>query len=238
MKRAILLFTFLTCGLFLFAQSQKMVKDIDGNLYSTVTIGTQIWMVQNLAVTKYNDGTPIPKGTFDRQWKKANTGLYGYILTPAVGHADEYYGLLYNWFAINTKKLCPIGWHVPTEAEWRILSEFLGGNTVAGGKMKFDGNMSKINLNVNLYIAEEELNIWNWKSNAGSTNEVGFQALPGAWIQENGRRQVIGYNAYFWSSTESDDINAVGRSLSVFSSSLSTISFDKRAGFSVRCIKD
>ncbi|MCO5247656.1 MAG: fibrobacter succinogenes major paralogous domain-containing protein [Chitinophagales bacterium] len=117
------------------------VTDIDGNKYATIeigatksgrTTGTQVWMAENLRVTRYNDGTTIPHVTDDGQWEKLAVGAYSVYDNSS--KYDEIYGKLYNWYAVETDKLCPEGWHIPTDYEWDILEAYLGDNV--GGQMK------------------------------------------------------------------------------------------------------
>jgi hypothetical protein len=110
-----------------------VVTDIDGNIYSTVTIGTQTWMKQDLKTTRYNDGAAIPLVTDNTAWAALTTP--GYCLYNNTNNADSIrtFGALYNWYAVNTGKLAPTGWHVATDAEWTTLTTYLGGTTVAGG---------------------------------------------------------------------------------------------------------
>ena len=149
----------------------KYVVDIDSNFYKVVKIGNQIWMAENLKTTRLNDGTPIPFVLEDRQWRELKTpALCWYDDFPFAGDPMEYistYGLLYNWYAVNTGKLCPDGWHVPTSDEWEELGGFLG-TELAGLKMKETGTQ-------------------HWTSTTSEvTNESGFTALPGG-----GRAHVI-----------------------------------------------
>lgn len=214
------------------------VSDIDGNVYKTIQIGTQTWMAENLKTSKFNDNTTIPFVADPRTWR--------YLSSPALCwwelDEDTYkdiYGALYNWHAVNTGKLCPQGWHVPTEPEWSVLIDHLGGMSVAGGKLKEEGTLHWI------------------EPNTGATNLSGFTALPG------GMRTPSGYDgrfwdtwggkstkAYFWTSTSqpSQDEFAWGKGLSTYDdevhwwSSFSTydgyLGSAKYKGLSVRCIKD
>ena len=135
------------------------VTDIDGNVYHTVKIGTQVWMVENLKTTKYNDGTPIPLVTANSSWAILTTPGYCFYNNDAnVNKAT--YGAMYNWYIVNTGKLCPAGWHVPIDAEWTTLTNYLGSENAAGGKLK-------------------EFGISHWVTpNDGTTNSSGFTALP------------------------------------------------------------
>jgi len=114
------------------------VTDIDGNVYDTVKIGTQIWIIENLKTTKYNDGTSIPMVTDSAAWINLTTPGYCWHKNTSASYKNTY-GALYNWYAVNTGKLAPKGWHVPSDAEWTTLITYLGGDSIAGGKMKETG---------------------------------------------------------------------------------------------------
>src|SRR5574344_2201952 len=194
------------------------ITDIDGNTYKTVTIGTQTWMAENLKVTKYNDGIAIPNVTDNTAWRELTTGaLCDYGNTPS---NSATYGTLSNWRAVNTGKLCPTGWYVPSDAEWTELTDYLGGASVAGGKLK-------------------ETGATHWNSpNTGATNETGFTALPGGYRLSSGSFLDIGSDGSWWSATEYDTDYAWSRSLGYGSSSVDRGSNNKELGFSVRCVRD
>ena len=117
------------------AWGQDTVTDIDGNEYETVEIGEQVWMAENLKVTHYNDGTEIPTGYSDDDWAGLSTGAYA-VYDDNESNADTY-GYLYNWYAVDDdREVCPASWHVPTDGEYTALSDYLGGTSVAGGKLK------------------------------------------------------------------------------------------------------
>lgn len=190
------------------------VTDIDGNVYHTVKIGSQVWMVENLRTTRLNDGSKILLVTDDDQWEELlNTP--GFCFYNNNANNDIIYGKLYNWDAVNFGKLCPIGWHVPSNAEWYTLTTYLGGNPVAGGKMKEAGTA-------------------HWASpNTGATNSSGFTALPGGSRNYLGFFSAMTYNAYFWSSSDywfrylSSESEIVYSNYSYYND-----------GFSCRCLKD
>ncbi|MBC8215271.1 MAG: hypothetical protein H8E64_02020, partial [Candidatus Marinimicrobia bacterium] len=200
----------------LFAQT---VTDIDGNVYETVIIGEQEWTVTNLKVTKYRDGTAIPTGHSNSDWSNLTTGAYA-VYDNNESNATTY-GYLYNWYAVDdTRNIAPEGWHVPTDDEWQTLVDYLGGSSIAGGKMKETGTEH-----------------WN-SPNTGATNESGFMALPGGFRSYNGGYTNMGYNCYFWSSTESSSTNAWYRILSYNNSDVYRSSYSKHYGFSVRVVRD
>jgi uncharacterized protein (TIGR02145 family) len=209
--------------------SPKTIKDIDDNVYKTVTIGKQIWMAENLKTTKYNDGTAIPNITVAGTWAAANTGAYcDYSNTTA---NSTTYGRLYNWYAVDNnadtkvasnggKNVCPTGWHVPTDAEWTTLTTYLGGESVAGGKLK-------------------ETVIPHWKTpNTGATNEIGFTALPSGCRSNLGTFNSIASSGILWSSTEGSATDAYNRIMYYNYTDVYSFASFKPSGFSVRCIKD
>jgi uncharacterized protein (TIGR02145 family) len=200
------------------------LSDIDGNVYYTITIGSQTWMAENLKTTKYNDNTAIPLVTFDHAWSSLSKPGYCWYNNDAEAYKESD-GALYNWFAVDTisnefKNVCPAGWHVPDNAEWTVLSTFLGGESVAGGKLKESGYN-------------------NWQSpNTDATNESGFTALPGGGRYYDGRFSSIGTIGGWWTSTEILTTHARGRYLYNDHNLIYSGSGDKRDGFSVRCLKD
>ena len=195
------------------------LTDKDGNVYTSVIIGTQEWMVENLKTTKYNDGTDIPLVTDDYEWGDLTTDAYCWYNKDAATYKTPY-GALYNWYAVNTGKLCPTGWHVPTDAEWTTLTDYLGGRAVAGGKLKETGNTH-----------------WNIL-NTDATNETGFTALPGGDRVSNGTFYYIGLNGFWWSATEYNTNSACSRLMESSVSNVSGGYHGKELGFSVRCVKD
>ena len=155
------------------------VTDYDGNHYSSVLIGSQIWMAENLKTIKYNDGTAIPLVTDATEWSNLTTHGYCWYNNDEATYGDTY-GALYNWYTVETGNLCPTGWHVPTDAEWTELIDYLGGESVAGGKLKETGTTH-----------------WN-SPNPGATNETGFTTLPGGYRADfNGSSGDIGNGGYW-----------------------------------------
>jgi uncharacterized protein (TIGR02145 family) len=201
------------------ASSGSTVTDADGNVYHTVTIGTQTWTVENLKSTKYNDGTAIPNVTDSTAWNNLTTPGYCWYNNDATTNKNIY-GALYNWYAVNTGKLAPVGWHVPTDSEWRILSVYLGGDNVSGGALKESGTTH-----------------W-YTPNAGATNSSGFSALPGGYRYYDGSFWGIGNFGYWWSATEDNASDAYGRDLLYSYSSLTRDYGSKSCGFSVRLVKN
>lgn len=196
----------------------ETVVDIDGNVYNTVEIGNQTWMVENLRVTKYNDGTPLVFTTSGIDWLNQSTGAYCWPQDDIT--YKSVYGGFYNWYAVSSGKLAPVGWHIPTEEDWITLATYLGGASVAGGKIKAAG-------------------IQYWTSpNSGATNETGFTALPAGYrSMTNGGNPSMGVVAVFWSST--GNINSYGRLSLDYSNSVFNYGNEfGNFGFSVRCIKN
>jgi uncharacterized protein (TIGR02145 family) len=197
-------------------QNCGTVSDYDGNVYETVTIGTQCWMRENLKTTKHNDGSAIPLVTDQITWNSLTTSGCCWFKNDRDTYGNTY-GALYNWYAVNTGKLCPTGWHVPSDEEWTILTTFLGGANPAGGKMK---------------------TVTGWISpNISATNESGFTGLPG------GNRTYYdfgsdGYSTKWWSSTE-QSANLVWNRALVYSSAYLYPNYDsKNDGYSVRCVRN
>jgi uncharacterized protein (TIGR02145 family) len=195
----------------------EIVTDIDGNVYHSITIGTQVWMVENLKTTKYRNGDPIPNVTEDT-WGNLTTGAYCNYNNNA--NNSTTYGRLYNWFAVNdSRNIAPTGWHVPNDAEWATLTNYLVGNGVAGGKLKEKGTT-------------------HWQSpNIGATNESNFTALPGGYRLEGGF-VYIGKAGCWWSTTVYNTPDACYQNLWYDSEGLGFGNYSLVAGYSVRCLRD
>ena len=224
-KNVILFVATLICPGLAGIQAQN-VKDIDGNVYKTVTIGKQIWMAENLKTTKYNDGKAIPLVTDDKAWGALTTPAYCWYYNDASTNKNKY-GALYNWYTVNTNKLCPKAWHVATDTEWTTLTTYLDGESVAGSKLKETGTT-------------------HWESpNAGATNKSGFTALPGGYRNHDGAFGEYGSyasnfrsNGCWWSSSEQSDFCAYYRRLYNSLIDVYRSPSDKHFGYSVRCLKD
>jgi len=200
-------------------EEDNTVTDIDGNVYNTVTIGSQTWMKENLKVIHYRNGDPISKVTNDSAWKSLSTGAYCDYDNKTANSIT--YGKLYNWFTVvNSRKLCPTGWHVPSDGEWTTLTTFLGGENIAGGKLKESGTS-------------------HWLDpNTGATNESLFTAIPGGIRLDFGKFIMIGSYGTWWSTTEYDTYSAWSRNVYHNHINLDRYSFYKLNGMSVRCVKD
>jgi uncharacterized protein (TIGR02145 family) len=204
-------------------------KDGDNNYYPVVQIGTQLWMEENLKTTSYNDGTAIPNITDNTAWAALTTGSYcDYDNNPA---NSTIYGKLYNWYTVDNnpatrmasnggKNLCPSGFHVPSDEEWTSLSTFLGGETVAGGKLKETGTTSWLSPNI------------------GATNETGFTALSFVSRDGGGFYGDVGIDGSLWSSTVGTGVGAWVWGMYYASANITRGSINKIAGISVRCVRD
>jgi uncharacterized protein (TIGR02145 family) len=203
------------------------VTDIDGNVYSTVVIGTQEWMQENLKTTHYKNGVAIPTGLSDAQWQATNSGAYAIYNDSAIN--NTIYGKLYNWYAVaDPNGLCPIGWHEPEDWEWNVLVKTIDPNAdttcngcfqsaIAGGAMK-------------------EIGLTHWVSpNTGATNSSGFTGLPGGYRHSNGTYHGVGVFLNWRSATQSSSTNAYYRGLGDF---INRNFSPKADGMSVRCVKD
>ena len=196
------------------------ITDIDGNIYHTVTIGTQVWMVENLKVTHYRNGDPIAHITDDTLWMNLTSGAYCNYNNDGVYSST--YGRLYNWYAIAEASIVsPAGWHIPNDAEWTTLTTYLKGDSVAGGKLK-------------------EIDTTHWNTpNTGATNETRFTALPGGYRHSiDGGFYNVRNSGLWWCSTEDNAGKAWSRYLGFNSSAVVRSTTFKGIGLSVRCVRD
>ena len=198
----------------------EVCVDIDGNFYSTVQIGNQLWMSENLKTTRYNNGDEIPTGLTDGEWQNTTSGALA-VYDDNESNADIY-GRLYNWYAVvDNRGVCPENFHVPTDEEYTQLTIYLGGSEVAGGKMK-----------------EAGLEHWN-NPNTGATNESGFSGLPGGFRNISGSYVYMGSDGYFRSSSEYSNSQAWFHSLHYGNSVVyRDFNMSKQSGLSVRCVGD
>lgn len=208
------------------------VSDVDGNSYKVINIGNRVWMAENLRVTKYNDGTDIPLAADSATWANLTTPGYCWYNNDSAAYARSY-GALYNWYTINTGKLCPSGWHAATDEEWKMLELALGmseselGNTgwhgtdegsqLAGSKsLWMDGDL-KIHL---------------------AFGSSGFEGLPAGARDDFGRSMGDGEGAWFWCATKAGTVGSWYRSLSYMNNAIYRDYHGKQLGFSVRCVRD
>lgn len=208
------------------------ITDIDGNVYPTVTTGNQTWTRLNLMVSNYTDGTPIPQVVDPLAWANLTTGAWCYNYTHTTPGGNAVFGKLYNWYAVAgiydeaslnnpalRKKLAPEGYHIPSLNEWTTLLNYLGGKTIAGGKMKEVG--------VDLWLSPNE----------SASNSSGFSALPVGKRADNGWFDSTYSSAYFWSST-TETVLANGLYLYYDYEDVNYLQASKKSGYSVRCVKD
>ena len=195
------------------------ITDVDNNHYRIIQIGTQVWMAENLKTTTYKNGTSIPLVTDNTEWGNLTTFGYCWYNNDEASNKSTY-GALYNQFTVASANLAPTGWHIPTDAEWTTLTDFLGGESVAGGKLKEKGTI-------------------HWLSpNGGATNETSFTALPGGFRSTSGTFSEIGDHGLWWSSSEYLTNDGWYRYMDNISSSVSRNYSSKMAGLSVRCVRD
>jgi uncharacterized protein (TIGR02145 family) len=200
----------------------------DGRAYDLVEIGGQCWFAKNLATDQYRNGDPILTGLDTITWQNATVGAYAiYNNDPA---NDATYGKLYNWYTtVDSRGLCPTGWHVPTDCEWMYLEGSLGmtvsDQQIEGARGTNEGGAMKATT--------------NWTSpNTGATNSSGFTALPGGYCYNSVPSTDIGYSGYWWSSTENGSFSAWNRFLFYDYSIVLRFARSKQNGFSVRCLRD
>lgn len=213
------------------------VTDADGNVYTSIVIGTQTWTVENLRTTKYNDGTAIPGPIFTAsQWNNLTTPAYSWYADSTGAAYRQKWGALYNWHAVNTGKLAPAGWHVPTDAEWTTLENYL----IANG-YNWDGTTS-LNKIAKSLAAQTD---WLSNTSAGATgnnlsknNSSGFSALPGGYRGSLGYFNSQGYDGYWWSATGYDVSRAFSRYLYCDLENLLRGYDSRGCGFSVRLLRD
>jgi len=201
------------------------LTDVDGNTYSSIVLGTQEWMAENLKTSKYRNGDTILTGLSNTEWGALYSGAYA-IYNNDMGN-NNIYGKLYNWYAVtDTRHICPVGWHVPTDDDWITLGNYLlyfsDDISVVGGMMKTIGTTF-------------------WAApNEGATNEAGFSALPGGWMElyNNYNFTAQTYLAAWWSSSEYGTEMALYRWVTYNETDLIRDNVDKNYGMSIRCIKD
>jgi uncharacterized protein (TIGR02145 family) len=195
------------------------VSDIEGNTYKTIQIVAQTWMAENLKTTRFNDGTPIPLVAGDADWANLKTPGYCWYFNDI--YYKSFYGALYNWYTVNTRKLCPSGWHVPTDLDWTTLIDYLEWDGVAGGPLK-------------------EVGTSHWLyPNTGATNESGFTALPaGIRYDVIGVFSSLNSGASWWSSTDYSSVGACNLFIRSDETKVYRSTNFKSLGTSIRCIKD
>lgn len=198
------------------------IKDIDGNIYNIVTIGTQVWMAENLKTTKYNNGTDIPLITDNTVWSDLTTPGYCWYDNDSASYAQAY-GSMYNWYTVNTGNLCPTGWHVPTDDEWTELTDYISANGHSGT----EGTALK--------------STSGWNSDGNGTDAYNFTALPGGLRNDSNGAFLYGdggYTGAWWSATEDFSSIAWWRTLRSDNTIVQRPNGNESYGFSVRCVRD
>jgi len=203
-------------------QNIEQVRDIDENFYNIIQIGNQVWMSENLKTTTYSDGTPIPMVEDYEEWASLSLPAYSWYNNDSLNAED--YGALYNFYAVESEKLCPDGWHVPSDEDWIELESFLGVAESGGGALKEEG-------------------ISHWKTpNAQATNVSGFTARPGGYRSYNGTFNLIRIDGFWWSSSVKNwygqTNRVVYRNLKYDEQGIFRPIAEKANGFSVRCIQN
>lgn len=217
--KKIMIFAFTLVCLNFTRLNAQTVKDADGNIYVSISIGKQIWLAENLKTTKFNNGSQIQLVTDEKAWKELRTPAYCCYGNDIKN--KDVYGVLYNWFTVKTGKLCPQGWHVPSDTEWRTMVGYLGDINKAADKLK-------------------EAGVEHWKNYPStSTNDFDFTALPGGTRLYSGVFPTFGSSyAVWWTSTEYSSLTAWNWGLHDRSSSAYNGYDNKQCGFSVRCVQD
>jgi uncharacterized protein (TIGR02145 family) len=203
------------------------VSDNEGNTYSTIVIGTQKWMAENLKTGYFNDGSAIPLVTDASAWTALSTPGYCWYNNDETANKATY-GALYNWYTVNTGKLCPTGWHVPSDSEWKTLEMYLGLTQSEADAAGWRGTDQGTQLK----------NTTGWNSGGNGTNTSGFSALPGGNRFTSGPFALIGDYGYWWSSSDFDAIDAWCRNLYHPNGDVFRNRLDKHYGWSVRCLKN
>ncbi len=196
------------------------MNDIDGNIYKTVRIGNQTWMAENLRVTHYQNGDPVPNSKDSAEWNSLKTGAYcNYNNTDDLDTIATY-GRLYNWYATSdNRNLAPKGWHVASAIDWNILIDHLGGDTIASKKLKEAGDL-------------------HWEDSYDSDNSSGFTALPGGSRSLYREFHYMNIYAIFWTSSDYGATQAPFLFLFYYDDNLWRDTIEKFEGFSIRCVKD
>jgi uncharacterized protein (TIGR02145 family) len=204
------------------------VMDNDGNVYKTIIIGNYRWMAENLKSTTYKDGKEIPNVTEQSAWQNLSSGAFCWYNNNE-SYADTF-GLLYNWYAVNTGNLCPFGWRVPTDEEWKYLEGYTDSRYGIGDPVWDKPGLRGENAGQRLKASS------GWRSGVNGTDDFGFSALPGG--EHLSRFYAAGSSGFWWSSTQASASSSWYRSMIYAFEYVSRDSHPKQMGFSVRCITD
>lgn len=214
-----------------------IVEDVEGNIYKTIKIGTQVWMAENLRTTHYNNGNSLPKVTNNTTWSALSTPAYCWYNNDSLLNA-RLLGALYNYFAVadtNLQKVCPLNWHMPSDMEYTVLTGYLashgygyeGSGTDIGKSMASTSRWLPGNGTPDV-VSEDP----------GSNNLSGFNGLLSGLRISAGLYLNLNFDAYWWSSTEASAGNAWSHTLDVNSAEATRANVTKRSGYSVRCVRD
>jgi uncharacterized protein (TIGR02145 family) len=201
----------------------EIVHDIDGNVYKTIIIENQEWFAENLKTTTYNEGQPIEHVVNNDTWRSFTNGAYCWYDNDLSN--KNTYGAIYNWYAVESGKLCPEGWRVPSDEDWTDLTDTWGIQSLAGGAFKARGTL------------DNGTGLWKKSDELSGFDQYGFSALPGG-SRRYGHFSGIGLFGVWWTSTDYIDVAAFGRSMAYDSDSITRRPFYKTFGFSVRCVRD
>lgn len=229
--KKLLLFGAIVIGSNLIAQTPGGgVTDSEGNTYSTVIIGSQEWMQENLNVSKFSNGDIIDNVTDGATWFNLNTPAWAFYNNDNVN--EQYYGRLYNWYVVNdSRNVCPTGWHVPTDTEWKTLEIYLGMTQSQADQTSWRGVDEGAKLKSD----------FGWNSSGNGTNESGFTGLPGGRRNPNGNFSDLGNQAMWWSSTGEGSLpyqNAYERRLMSIYDKIYRIGTSVKGGAYIRCLSD
>jgi uncharacterized protein (TIGR02145 family) len=233
MKRLIILSIFLhLIAPKLNSQTREIgiVSDINGNVYRTVVVGDQEWMAENLKTTTYNDGIEIPNVIELTRWVELTIGAYCWYNNDS-SNAKKY-GALYNWYAVNTGKICPVGWRIPSDKDWMQLEAYADSKYEYGDKFWFEVHSRGFDAGKKLK------SIKGWDPDCTGTNNFGFKALPGGERVSDLNFLTLGESGFWWTSTPADSNRVWYRRIINCDNGVFRGPHPKFVGFSVRCIKD
>lgn len=207
------------------------ITDVDGNVYHTLIIANQVWLKENLKTSRLKDGTAIPIVTVNSDWANLTAGAYCWYNNDS--NLKDLYGALYNWHAVNTGKLCPTGWHVPDDTEWKELEKALGMSQADADDLDWRGT------NVGSKLAGDAT-LWTdgTLENDAEFGSSGFSAFPGGYRFSPGAFLCMGDYGLWWTATEYSSIFVWSRYIGSDYSKVFRWYDDKGHGYSVRCIMD
>jgi len=226
----IIFFVLITQALLSQNPESQILIDIDGNSYKTILIGNQEWMAENLRTTTYNNGIEIPMVVEKTSWISLHNGAFCWYNNDKINGSK--YGALYNWYAVNTGNLCPLGWRVPTDKDWIYLEAFADSQFENTDTVWYNLRTRGVDAGVNLKAKH------GWNDDGNGSDSFGFNALPGGERISSGKFLAQGINGFFWSSTLFDSTKVWYRCINYGFSGVFRGIHPKFMGFSVRCIRD